>query len=172
MNRELKQETFADLKSLAPVWIYYACVYVHEWLNCWLKTKEKPFRHSFSVFRDVNIRLTVSNSISGLDRLTQLAPAVCRTRRWQDLRDLRTIYSISSIRIIIKWTHILFKRASSSCNLKGRYFRQHELLFSFYWKNIKLKCYDYMFLCIGLITRWYLAQSTLKMNSKLNLICD
>ena len=36
----------------------------------------------------------VSNSIFGLDRLTQLAPDGCRTRRWQDLLDLCKIYSV------------------------------------------------------------------------------
>ena len=61
----------------------------------------------------------------------------------------------------------------------------------FTMKNIKglhtckWKCYDCMFLCIGLITciiiiswkrflgrpLWYLVQWTLKMNNKLNLIC-
>ena len=98
MNREFKQETFADLKSLVPVSIYYACVYVREWLNCWLKTKERPFQHSFSVFRDVNIRLTltVSNAISGLDRLTRASSSCVMknskmarfTRFAEDLLDL------------------------------------------------------------------------------------
>ena len=53
----------------------------------------------FGVFRDVNIRLTVSNSIFGLDRLTRLAQAGCRTRRWQDLRDLRKIRAVNPPRL-------------------------------------------------------------------------
>ena len=60
------------------------------------------------------------------------------------------------------------------------------MLFCLHWKNMKglhackWKCYDCVFLCLGLITQsrkrflarpwWYLVQWTLKMNSKLNLI--
>ena len=53
----------------------------------------------FGVFRDVIIRLTVSNSNFGLDRLTRLAQAGCRTRRWQDLRDLRKIRAVNPPRL-------------------------------------------------------------------------
>ena len=53
----------------------------------------------FGVFRDVIIRLTVSNSIFGLDRLTRLAQAGCRTRRWQDLRDLPKIRTVNPPRL-------------------------------------------------------------------------
>ena len=62
------------------------------------------------------------------------------------------------------------------------------MLFCLHWKNMKglhackWKCYDCVFLCLGLITCiyipkrflarpwWYLVQWTLKMNSKLDLI--
>ena len=53
----------------------------------------------FGVFRDVIIRLTVFNSIFGLDRLTRLAQAGCRTRRWQDLLDLPKIRAVHPPRL-------------------------------------------------------------------------
>ena len=101
----------------------------------------------FGVFRDVNIRLTVSNSIFGLDMLTRLAQVGCRTRRWQDLRDLRKIRAVNPPRLqtwrIVRewviddvimqgtWRHFLEKKRAKkmfNCNIWPNWFTSHQFL--------------------------------------------
>ena len=111
----------------------------------------------FGVFRDVNIRLTVSNSIFGLDRLTRLAQAGCRTRRWQDLWDLRRIRAVNPPRIqtlridgewviddvIMQgtWRHFLEKkntrkRCCFNFNIWANWFTSHPSHYCLYYNGL------------------------------------
>ena len=110
----------------------------------------------FGVFREVNLRLTVSNSIFGLDRLTRLAQAGCRTRRWQYLWDLRKIRAVNPPRlqtlridgerviddVIMQgtWRHFLGKNARKrwcfNCNIWPNCFNSHQSHYCLYYNGL------------------------------------